>query len=131
MSIKRTLETNAQLAEAGKPSMRALDNPAMPAEPVVLLDATASNPGNDAPLAQMLPVQGQPQFWIYLTNAALLLVTLGLFMPFAKVRLARYKLESVTLLAAGSLDTFIAGESTKVDALGDAAVDWYDIDIAL
>ncbi|WP_042590895.1 DUF898 family protein, partial [Ralstonia solanacearum] len=76
-------------------------------------------------------LQGQPQFWIYLTNAALLLVTLGLFMPFAKVRLARYKLESVTLLAAGSLDTFIAGESTKVDALGDAAVDWYDIDIAL
>ncbi len=59
MSIKRTLETNAQLAEAGKPSMRALDNPAMPAEPVVLLDATASNPGNDAPLAQMLPASSE------------------------------------------------------------------------
>ncbi|WP_197337906.1 YjgN family protein [Ralstonia solanacearum] len=76
-------------------------------------------------------VSARKLFWIYITNAALLLVTLGLFMPFAKVRLARYKLESVTLLADGSLDTFIAGESTKVDALGDAAVDWYDIDIAL
>ncbi|BCM09320.1 hypothetical protein MAFF301069_35840 (plasmid) [Ralstonia pseudosolanacearum] len=50
MSIKRALETNAQLAEAGKPGMRALDNPAMLAEPVVLLDATASDPGSHAPL---------------------------------------------------------------------------------
>ncbi|CAH0443235.1 hypothetical protein LMG9673_03960 [Ralstonia pseudosolanacearum] len=55
MSIERTLETNAQLAEAGKPGMRALDNPAMPAEPVVLLDAAASDPGADASLAQVLP----------------------------------------------------------------------------
>ncbi|CBJ52082.1 YjgN family protein [Ralstonia solanacearum] len=76
-------------------------------------------------------VSASKLFWIYASNAALLLVTFGLFMPFAKVRLARYKLESVTLLAAGSLDTFVAGESTKVGALGDAAVDWYDIDIAL
>ncbi|MEF9384196.1 YjgN family protein [Ralstonia solanacearum species complex bacterium KE056] len=76
-------------------------------------------------------VSARKLFWIYISNAALLLVTLGLFMPFAKVRLARYKLESVTLLAAGSLDTFVAGESTRVGALGDAAVDWYDIDIAL
>ncbi len=55
MSIKRTLETNAQLAEAGKPGMRAFDNPAMPAEPVVLLDATASDPRTDASLTQVLP----------------------------------------------------------------------------
>ncbi len=51
MSIKRTLETNAQLAEAGKPGMCALDYPAMLAEPVVPLNATASNPGSNAPLA--------------------------------------------------------------------------------
>ncbi len=50
MRIKRALETNAQHAEAGKPGMRALDNPAMLAEPVVLLDATASDPGSHAPL---------------------------------------------------------------------------------
>ncbi len=70
-------------------------------------------------------------FWIFISNAALLIVTLGLFTPFARVRSARYKLESVTLLVAGSLDAFVAGESTRVGALGDAAVDWYDIDIAL
>lgn len=70
-------------------------------------------------------------FWIYVSNAVMIVVTLGLFTPFARVRTLRYKLDSVTLLAAGSLDTFVAGEATKVGALGDAAVDWYDIDIAL
>jgi uncharacterized membrane protein YjgN (DUF898 family) len=70
-------------------------------------------------------------FWIFISNAFMIAITLGLFVPFARVRTARYKLESVTLLADGSLDTFVAGEATKISALGDAAIDWYDIDIAL
>lgn len=55
MSIKRALEANAQLAEAGKPGMRELDNPAMLTEPVAPLDATASDPGTDAWPTQMFP----------------------------------------------------------------------------
>ncbi|OAI59943.1 hypothetical protein RSP781_23070, partial [Ralstonia pseudosolanacearum] len=34
VSLKRTLETNAQLAESSKPGMGAFDHPAMLAEPV-------------------------------------------------------------------------------------------------
>lgn len=70
-------------------------------------------------------------FYIMLTNMILIALTLGLFMPFARVRTARYCVESMTLMAAGPLDHFIAGEVDQVGALGDAAVDWYDIDIAL
>jgi len=70
-------------------------------------------------------------FWIFVSNAALILITVGLFTPFARVRTLRYKLDSVTMFASGSLDTFVAGETAKVGALGDAAADWYDIDIAL
>ena len=70
-------------------------------------------------------------FWIFVSNAVLILITVGLFTPFARVRTLRYKLDSVTMFAAGSVDTFVAGETAKVGALGDAAVDWYDIDIAL
>ena len=55
MGLKRSLEADAQLAEASKPSMCALDHPPMFAQAVVLLDASTSNPGNDAPLAQVLP----------------------------------------------------------------------------
>nr|WP_311530916.1 YjgN family protein [uncultured Ralstonia sp.] len=70
-------------------------------------------------------------FWIFVSNAVMIVITVGLFTPFARVRTLRYKLDSVTMFASGSLDTFVAGETAKVGALGDAAADWYDIDIAL
>lgn len=70
-------------------------------------------------------------FVITITNLILTVLTLGLFRPFARVRSVRYRVESMTMLAVGNLDTFLAGEREQVDALGDAAVDWYDIDIAL
>jgi len=70
-------------------------------------------------------------FFIVLTNYILIALTLGLFYPFARVRSTRYRVESMTMIAAGPLDAFVAGEQQQVSALGDAAVDWYDIDIAL
>lgn len=54
MNIETPLEANAQLPEGSKPCMRALDNPAMLAEPVVPLDASASNSWTDSSLVQML-----------------------------------------------------------------------------
>lgn len=45
MRIKRALEANAQLAERSKLGMHAFGNPAMLAEPTVLLNATATDPG--------------------------------------------------------------------------------------
>lgn len=54
MDIEAAFETNAQLAKGGKPGMRALHNPAVLAEAVVLLDAATSNSWLDAALAQML-----------------------------------------------------------------------------
>lgn len=70
-------------------------------------------------------------FFITLTNVIFVVLTLGLFLPFARVRTTRYCVESMTLLTAGPLDHYIAAEIDQVDALGDAAADWYDIDIAL
>lgn len=70
-------------------------------------------------------------FLITLTNLILIALTLGLFYPFARVRSVRYRVASMTMAAVGDLDEFVAGEQQQVGALGDAAVDWYDIDIAL
>lgn len=70
-------------------------------------------------------------FLITITNLMLTALTLGLFYPFARVRSVRYRVQSMTMMAVGQLDTFVAGEQQNVDALGDAAVDWYEIDIAL
>ncbi|MBY4945840.1 DUF898 domain-containing protein [Cupriavidus respiraculi] len=70
-------------------------------------------------------------FLIHVTNLLGIALTLGLFLPFARVRAARYRLQAVTMMAAGPLDAFVAQETAQVGALGDAAADWYDIDIAL
>lgn len=76
-------------------------------------------------------VSGGRMAFISITNLLAIVATLGLYLPFAQVRAARYRLECVTMLAAGPLDSFVGGEAQSVGALGDATVDWADIDIAL
>ncbi|WP_454752384.1 YjgN family protein [Cupriavidus necator] len=84
-----------------------------------------------APHAFRSEIKAGRMVFIFVTNLIAIVLTLGLYLPFARVRAARYRLECVTMLAAGPLDSFVAGEAEQVGALGDAAVDWYDIDIAL
>lgn len=68
--------------------------------------------------------------FITLTNLLGILFTLGLFKPFAEVRLMRYVASSFTLVPAGSLDEFLAGERQEIAAVGDEAVDMFDLEIA-
>ncbi|MBC8118470.1 MAG: DUF898 domain-containing protein [Burkholderiaceae bacterium] len=73
-----------------------------------------------------------PMTRIYFVNIILLVVTLGLFTPFAVIRSLRYRLESVSVVNAAGMDHFIsdvAGED--VDAAGEGAADLFDIDIGL
>ncbi|MEN7526042.1 YjgN family protein [Cupriavidus sp. DL-D2] len=76
-------------------------------------------------------VSARKLFGIMIGNMVLTALTLGLYYPFARVRTARYRVASMTMLAASPLDEFVAGEQQQVGALGDATADWYDIDIAL
>jgi uncharacterized membrane protein YjgN (DUF898 family) len=69
--------------------------------------------------------------WILFSNLVLAIVTLGLFMPFAAVRLARYRVSCMTLLPGASLDEFVAGETTSVAAVGEELGEFLDIDISL
>jgi uncharacterized membrane protein YjgN (DUF898 family) len=41
--------------------------------------------------------------WLYLSNLVAIVVTFGLFVPWARVRLARYRAQSLTLLPGGPL----------------------------
>jgi uncharacterized membrane protein YjgN (DUF898 family) len=43
-----------------------------------------------------------------MSNLALIAVTLGVYTPWAQVRLARYRLSAIELEAHGSLDEFAA-----------------------
>ncbi|NUT61109.1 YjgN family protein [Herbaspirillum sp. C9C3] len=68
---------------------------------------------------------------ILLTNVLGIAVTLGLFTPFAQVRMMRYRIESVTLLPAGSLDDFIASSESPGSATGEGLGDLLDFDLSM
>ncbi|GMG86555.1 YjgN family protein [Biformimicrobium ophioploci] len=70
-------------------------------------------------------------FKLLLVNTVLIVLTLGLFYPWAKVRTARYKAEHLLFVQHGELDTFIAEEKEKVAAFGQEMGDVMDLEIAI
>jgi len=69
--------------------------------------------------------------FIMLTNLLGIVVTLGLFMPFAHVRWLKYRLEATALLPNGSLDDFVAGSEQRIGAVGEGMMDVLDFDLSL
>lgn len=67
---------------------------------------------------------------IYVTNFIGIILTLGLFKPFADIRLAKYRLTHMALQAEGNLDDFFAHEQQSVTALGEETTDIFDVDIS-
>ena len=64
--------------------------------------------------------------WIHFSNLFLLIITLGFYMPWAKVRLYRYKCSCVELISDVSLDCIAGEDSENVSALGDSASERLD-----
>lgn len=65
-------------------------------------------------------------------NWLLIAVTLGLYWPFAQVRLARVRLEAMALQVKGSVNDWLAhAQQRDVGPLGDAAGDFFGIDMGL
>ncbi|MCH7645526.1 MAG: DUF898 domain-containing protein [Myxococcales bacterium] len=63
-------------------------------------------------------LQASELFVLYLTNALGILLTLGIFIPWAKVRMARYRMERLALLPAGDLSEFVAAQVDEVEGFG-------------
>jgi len=66
--------------------------------------------------------------WIYVSNLVLIISTLGLFIPWAKVRAVSYKLSCMSIFS-DELGGFISQESEKANVLGEEFSDFLDIDI--
>ncbi len=66
--------------------------------------------------------------WIYASNTFLIFLTLGIYIPWAKVRATRYKLSCITVFTP-SMENFIAAESEHVRAVGEEFSDFLDVDI--
>lgn len=69
--------------------------------------------------------------WIRITNLAAVIASLGLAIPWARVRRARYIVSRLTLVTNGRLEDFLADQDRAVTALGDAATDFFDFEVAL
>lgn len=69
--------------------------------------------------------------WIAVSNAIAVILTLGLMLPWAQIRLARYYAAHSQLVPSGSLDEFIGTLPARTSALGDAYADIEGIDIGL
>lgn len=68
--------------------------------------------------------------WVTLKNWFLIVITLGLYWPFAAVALARIRLEAVTVKTRVSPDTLIAmAGAVEGDAAGEAGGDLFGLDI--
>ncbi len=70
-------------------------------------------------------------FKIYLVNLLAIALTLGLFIPWAKVRTARYMADHLWLVPNGDLDRFVAVQQQNVSAMGEEMGEMFDIDIGL
>ncbi len=69
--------------------------------------------------------------FIMLTNILAIVCTFGLFIPFAQVRVLRYRMQSMSMLAVGSLDHFIADTQEQANAVGEGMADLLDFDLSL
>lgn len=69
--------------------------------------------------------------FIMVTNLIGIVVTLGLFTPFAQIRSIKYRVESMTLITGGSLDHFLADAEANGSATGEGVSDLLDFDLSL
>jgi uncharacterized membrane protein YjgN (DUF898 family) len=66
---------------------------------------------------------------IYMGNVFAIVASLGMLTPWAEIRLARYRLESIELHAVQSLDNFVANPSAEVpSATGEELTSFLDLD---
>jgi uncharacterized membrane protein YjgN (DUF898 family) len=66
---------------------------------------------------------------LQLLNSLVVSATFGLLWPWAAVRTVKFQLDSIDVVPAGSLDTFVAEAQPPVSAIGEAAGDFLDFDL--
>lgn len=75
-------------------------------------------------------MSARSMMWLMFSNFIAIILTLGLFKPFADIRMARYRMENLALQAEGDLEAFIADTQQQETATGHEAAEMFDVDIA-
>lgn len=70
-------------------------------------------------------------YWIALTSLLAVVLTFGLLVPWATIRMLRYRVEQLTLLNAAELESLVGAQSAQVGAAGEEMSDLLGVDIAV
>ena len=69
--------------------------------------------------------------WLYLSNLVAIVASVGLMIPWAQVRLARYRLSRLSLQTVAGLDRHVAAEPETASATGQELGSTFDVDVGL
>ncbi len=69
--------------------------------------------------------------WIYVTNTFGMMFTIGLLTPWAKVRMARYRINHLQVWAENNINDVIVKQQKTVGAAGGEMSDFLDEDLAM
>lgn len=75
-------------------------------------------------------LQTKNMTWLYFSNTIGIILSLGLFVPWAKVRTTRYRTQCLRLDLLGGLDHFVNAELQNVSALGEQVGEVFDMDVS-
>jgi uncharacterized membrane protein YjgN (DUF898 family) len=69
--------------------------------------------------------------YLYATNTLAMALSLGLLMPWAKIRTARYRTRMTAVVPSRDFDGFIAAQSSQQSALGEEMGEVFDLDLGM
>ncbi len=72
-----------------------------------------------------------PLAWVMITNFLLIIITLGLGMPWAKVRMARLFLENTQVDTSMGIDSYLTQRQGEQSSLGEQIGDAFDVDVGV
>lgn len=67
--------------------------------------------------------------YLYVTNTLAMMVSLGLLMPWAKIRTARYRASVTSLIVTGDLGQYTSAQEQQQSALGEEMGEMFDMDL--
>jgi len=70
-------------------------------------------------------------YWIALTNLVAIVASFGLLIPWATIRMARYRIEHISLLNPENLDALLGTQTAQIGAAGEEIGEFLGIDIGL
>ena len=68
---------------------------------------------------------------LYVTNAIGIIVSLGLLIPWAVIRMQKYRIDHLQVMQTGTLYQFRGSKQNTVAAFGAEAIDVFDMDLSL